>query len=82
MWGQGFPAPRFEGIFDIESQRIVGEKHLKLTLRYQSQRYDAISFFEERSPPPRIRAVYRPDVNEYNGTSRLQLIIEHWEPLQ
>jgi len=82
VWGQGFPAPRFEGIFDIESQRIVGEKHLKLTLRYQSQRYDAISFFEERSPPPRIRAVYRPDVNEYNGTSRLQLIIEHWEPLQ
>jgi len=80
VWGQGFPAPRFEGVFRIENRRIVGEKHLKLQLKYQSHSYNAIIFFEERSPPDQIRAVYRPDVNEYNGTSTLQLIIEHWEP--
>ncbi|MES2353610.1 MAG: single-stranded-DNA-specific exonuclease RecJ [Pseudomonadota bacterium] len=80
VWGQGFPAPRFEGVFRIENRRIVGEKHLKLQLKYQSHSYNAIIFFEERSPPDQIRAVYRPDINEYNGNSTLQLIIEHWEP--
>ncbi len=32
-WGQGFPEPLFDGCFDILDRRIVGEKHLKLTLR-------------------------------------------------
>jgi single-stranded-DNA-specific exonuclease len=32
-WGQGFPEPVFDGGFWIEEARIVGGKHLKLTLR-------------------------------------------------
>ena len=80
VWGQGFPAPRFDGLFTVENQRIVGEKHVKLSLRCDARPYEAIRFFEERSLPPVIRAVYRPEVNEFNGTSRLQLVIEHWEP--
>ncbi len=32
-WGQGFPEPLFDGCFDVLDRRIVGEKHLKLTLR-------------------------------------------------
>jgi len=30
VWGQGFPAPAFQGEFTVQSQRLVGEKHLKL----------------------------------------------------
>jgi single-stranded-DNA-specific exonuclease len=32
-WGQGFPEPLFDGAFRIADARIVGGKHLKLTLR-------------------------------------------------
>jgi hypothetical protein len=30
--------------------------------------------------PRRIRAVYQPVLNEYNGRMSVQLNIEHWEP--
>jgi single-stranded-DNA-specific exonuclease len=32
-WGQGFPEPLFDGEFDVLGLRIVGEKHLRLTLK-------------------------------------------------
>ena len=32
IWGQGFPEPRFCNAFRVESQRVVGERHLKLRL--------------------------------------------------
>src|SRR5690606_10452021 len=32
-WGQGFSEPSFNGCFQVESQRVVGEKHSKLKLR-------------------------------------------------
>ena len=81
VWGQGFSAPKFDGVFMVEEQKVVGEKHLKLTLlTLQRNRYDAILFFQESYVPQKIRAVYRPDINEYNGSRRLQLIVEYWEP--
>ncbi|MFT5118622.1 MAG: single-stranded-DNA-specific exonuclease, partial [Kiritimatiellia bacterium] len=33
-WGQQFPEPIFNGCFNLMSQRIVGEKHLKMTLGF------------------------------------------------
>src|SRR5690606_36240535 len=32
-WGQHFPEPLFQGVFQIVQQRLVGEKHLKLVPR-------------------------------------------------
>src|SRR6185503_2942707 len=32
IWGQGFPQPLFCDTFAVESQRVVGERHLKLIL--------------------------------------------------
>jgi len=32
-WGQGFPEPIFDGEFTIVESRIVGGKHMKMTLR-------------------------------------------------
>jgi single-stranded-DNA-specific exonuclease len=40
---------------------------------------EAILFSEDNTLPEAINAVYRLDVNEYNGLSSLQLVIEHWE---
>jgi single-stranded-DNA-specific exonuclease len=81
VWGQGFPAPRFCDEFEVVAQRIVGEKHLKLTLMRAARRLEAIRFYWTESAPARLRAVYHPMLNEYNGARSVQLNIEHWEPL-
>lgn len=80
VWGQGFPAPLFDDAFDVVDQRIVGERHLRLTLSRGGRSYAAILFNEADRLPATIRAVYRPDVNEWQGTSALQLVLEHWQP--
>jgi single-stranded-DNA-specific exonuclease len=84
-WGQGFPEPVFDGCFDVVSQRVVGEKHLKLTLRapHHAKALEAIAFNSVREGQvvtySRIRTAYKLDVNEYQGYRSLQLIIEHLE---
>jgi single-stranded-DNA-specific exonuclease len=79
VWGQGFPEPRFVGEFRVESQKVVGEKHLKLSLSAAGRRHEAIRFGSADELPALIRAVYRLDVNEYMGMRGLQLVIEHVE---
>ncbi len=84
-WGQGFPEPVFDGGFEVVSQRVVGERHLKLTLRppHQSRTVEAIAFNAVREGKTasytRIHAAYRLDVNEYQGSRSVQLIVEHLE---
>jgi single-stranded-DNA-specific exonuclease len=84
IWGQGFPQPLFCDTFDVESQRVVGERHLKLRLRREGRRLEAIRFNaldSLKAPvPPRIRAAYRLTVNEFNGLRNIQLNVEHIEP--
>jgi single-stranded-DNA-specific exonuclease len=87
-WGPGFPEPSFDGLFRIESARVVGERHLKLNLAAPEGRgqFDAIAFNfiddGDCAPMPRgvARLVYRLDSNEYRGERRLQFIIEHLLP--
>jgi len=79
VWGQGFPAPRFCDEFEVTAQRVVGERHLKLTLARGGKSIDAIRFNFLETPPRRIRAVYQPTLNEFNGRTTVQLNIEHWE---
>ncbi|MFC1311028.1 MAG: single-stranded-DNA-specific exonuclease RecJ [gamma proteobacterium symbiont of Clathrolucina costata] len=79
-WGQGFPEPLFEGSFDLQQQRVVGEHHLKLELSSSSSAWtiDAIAFNQPLlSDPGRpIRLTYRLDVNEFRGKRSPQLIVE------
>ncbi|BBL34654.1 single-stranded-DNA-specific exonuclease RecJ [Nitrosomonas stercoris] len=79
VWGQGFPEPCFNGCFQVENQRIVGGKHLKLKLRKAGARqlYEAIWFFHAERLPTEIDAVYRVQLNEYNGNTHVQLLLEH-----
>jgi len=76
VWGQGFPEPRFRGAFRVESQKIVGEKHLKLSLLLDDRRLSAIRFGSPDSLPAAIDALYRLDLNEYQGLRSVQLVIE------
>jgi single-stranded-DNA-specific exonuclease len=82
-WGQGFPAPRFDGMFAVLEQRVVGERHLKMILKPSgiNRRLDGIAFNTGNSPATvgETRLVYRLDVNEYRGVESAQLIIEHME---
>ena len=77
VWGQGFPEPLFEGDFHVQSQRVVGEKHLKLKLSSPAGNFDAIRFFSAEPAAADIRAVYSLNINEYNGSESLQLIVRH-----
>ena len=78
VWGQGFPAPAFHGEFAVQSQRLVGDKHLKLRLAGQGLAAEAMLFFHDAPLPERIQAVYRLEVNEWNGSRSLQLNLAHW----
>jgi len=84
-WGQLFPEPVFDDVFEILNWRIVGEKHLKLELanRDSGTCYSAIAFNKTDADLPagdnNIRVVYRLDVNEFRGNRSLQLIVQHIE---
>ncbi|HET6473973.1 MAG TPA: single-stranded-DNA-specific exonuclease RecJ [Pseudomonadales bacterium] len=82
-WGQGFPEPLFHGDFDIVNQRVVGERHLKLSLRSQTRLVDAIAFNQAPLPEStRVRIAYRLARNDYRDRATLQLVVEHVEPLR
>jgi single-stranded-DNA-specific exonuclease len=86
IWGQGFPQPLFCDTFDVEARRVVGERHLKLQLRKDGRRYEAMCFNGAPSSGDtaagqagRIRAAYRLAVNEFNGLKNVQINVEHFE---
>ena len=84
-WGQHFPEPTFDGVFDVMQHRIVGEKHLKLTLAAEGAEIGGIAFNIDVNgwlarPLKRIHALYRLDINEYRGERNPQLVIQSFWP--
>ena len=88
-WGQAFPAPLFHGRFSLQQQRIVGERHLKMTLAPLDQPQaiiDAIAFNVDTAqwPDPavtEVELVYKLDSNLWRERLSLQLMVEHLRPL-
>lgn len=84
-WGQSFPEPIFDGMFEVIDARVVGETHAKLKLRplVSNQHIDAICFGylnnHDALPQGEIRAAYRLDVNEFRERKNLQLMIQYIE---
>lgn len=82
-WGQQFPEPLFDGVFDVCDKRVVGDTHIRLRLRPRAMKREipAIAFgaidesWVGHDGP--IHAVFRLAVNDFRGTRSLQLIIEH-----
>lgn len=82
-WGQQFPEPVFNNVFELLEQRIVGQNHLKMTLipKEGGQPIDAIAFNIDLKLWPNhrvkyIHAAYKLDINFYQGRSKLQLMIQ------
>lgn len=85
-WGQHFPEPLFDGIFDVHQQRVLGNKHVKflLGLPHTPLQLEAIAFNVAETDFPtkeckKIRAAYHLDINDYKDRRTVQLIIRHFE---
>ncbi|MBC7995904.1 MAG: single-stranded-DNA-specific exonuclease RecJ [Rhizobacter sp.] len=76
VWGQAFEAPVFSDEVEVISQRLVGEKHLKLAVRHAGAVRDAIWFGHSEPVGNRVTLAYQLRVDEYNGQQRLQMIVE------
>ena len=76
VWGQAFEAPIFCDKVEIVSQRLVGEKHLKLRLRQAGVLRDAIWFGRSEPVPDRGLLAYRLSLDEYKGQQRVQMVVE------
>ncbi len=79
VWGQGFAPPVFCDDFRVLNQRVLKDKHLKLTLERDGQKFDAIWFGHAEALGGHARIAYRLDTNTFNGVSRVQLLVEHAE---
>jgi single-stranded-DNA-specific exonuclease len=76
VWGQSFEPPVFADEVEIVSQRLVGERHLKLAVRHGGVLREAIWFGHAEPLPPRVRMAYRLGLDEYQGQQRLQMVVE------
>jgi len=78
VWGSAFEPPTFCDEVEVVSQRLVGERHLKLGLRMagHSQVREAIWFGHTEPLPDRARVAFRLSVDEWQGRERVQMVIE------
>jgi single-stranded-DNA-specific exonuclease len=76
VWGQAFEPPLFSDDVEVVSQRLVGEKHLKLGVKHAGVLRDAIWFGHSEPVAPKVRMAYRLSVDEYNGRERVQMVVQ------
>lgn len=76
-WGQGYPEPIFDGVFVVRDWRIVGERHLKLTLESDGHRFNAMHFdgWNGEAPAGQSHIAYRLTPDDWRGGDVVQLIV-------
>jgi single-stranded-DNA-specific exonuclease len=83
-FGQGFPEPCFDGEFELREWRVVGERHLKLSLRHPKGRevVSAIHFggWQGQPPAPRLRLVYQLALDDFRDRRGVQLLVRECWP--
>lgn len=81
VWGQGFAPPLFYDEFEVINQRILADKHLKLTLKTIDKPLviDAIYFNHSTLLASTIQAAYQLQTNSYNGVQKVQLNLQYIE---
>ncbi len=81
VWGQGFAPPLFYDEFTVRSQRLLADKHLKLSLSLTSDNrgleFDAIYFNRTELLDGTIQAAYQLQTNSYNGNQKVQLNLRY-----
>jgi single-stranded-DNA-specific exonuclease len=75
VWGAAFDAPLFCDTVEVVSQRLVGDKHLKLALRVDGVMREAIWFGRSDPVGERVRLAWRLGLDIYNGIERVQMIV-------
>ncbi|SRR5579883_463601 len=84
-WGQGFPPPLFDNIFECLGWRRVGGegRHLRINLRDPRDRrvHTALQFNAQAEPPvaPRVRLAYELAIDDWQGVETLRLLVRHIE---
>jgi single-stranded-DNA-specific exonuclease len=86
-WGQRFPEPVFNGVFNLVQQRLVGVNHLKMVVApidSPQQLIDAIAFNIDIALWPNantqaVELVYKLDINEFRGVQTVQLLVDSVE---
>ncbi|MFN3617754.1 MAG: single-stranded-DNA-specific exonuclease RecJ [Aquabacterium sp.] len=81
VWGPGFEPPVFSQEVEVLGQRLVGTRHLKLSLRLQGQVRDGIWFGRTEPLPSKVVMAYRVNLDEYQGRQRVQMVVEGCEAL-
>jgi single-stranded-DNA-specific exonuclease len=83
-WGQAFPEPIFDNRFECFSWRLMGERHLRLSLRdpRDDSLHDAVMFnaYDGQPPPAVLRAAYELTINDWQGRESPRLLLRHMEP--
>lgn len=84
--GHGNPAPLLGARrLSVINPRVVGGKHLKLTLKRNAQMLDAIGFgmaslYDSLDFPTSVDAVFTPGINQWKGGRSLQLFLKAVRP--
>jgi single-stranded-DNA-specific exonuclease len=83
-WGQQFPEPVFDDVFEVVSLRILNEKHRKMVLKHRSGvTFSAIQFNCQELTDytgREIHAAYQLDINRYQGNESCQLLVRAISP--
>ncbi|MEO6798812.1 MAG: single-stranded-DNA-specific exonuclease RecJ [Rhodanobacter sp.] len=83
-WGQAFPQPLFDNLFECAGWKVMGASHWRLQLRdpRDGSLHDAVMFNASHGqpPPPRLRAAYELMVNDWQGRETPRLLLRHIEP--
>ena len=80
-WGQRFPEPLFDGVFEVLESRVVGGAHLKMIVKSADggEALDAIAFGrlpEDLPVSGSVRLLYRLGINRWRGDASCQLVVE------
>jgi single-stranded-DNA-specific exonuclease len=75
VWGAAFDAPVFCDTVDVVSQKLVGDKHLRLALRVGGVMRDAIWFGRSEPIADRVRLAWRLGLDAYDGVERVRMVV-------
>jgi single-stranded-DNA-specific exonuclease len=76
-WGQGFPEPLFDGVFEVRESKVVGERHARYRLRCGERFVDAIHFNAgDELASGAVTLAYRLGINRYQGYETPELRVE------
>ncbi|MGH8114654.1 MAG: single-stranded-DNA-specific exonuclease RecJ, partial [Rhodanobacteraceae bacterium] len=84
-WGQGFPAPLFDNVFECIACKAMGSdgSHRRLQLRdpHDGRIHDAVMFGVDDDIPTGValRVAFELMVNDWQGRESLRLLVRHWE---